>query len=146
MRLPSSYSLAKLAVASALLSGGVAAQYDAIIIGGGLSGLSTAKELAAAGKSFIVLEARNRTGGRVHNAQLANGGYTEVGAEFVGPTQDEVIKLANELGLPLYETYNTGSNILYQNKKATPYSSTGILGAVPPVDPISLVQVLIALD
>ncbi|PWN91830.1 amine oxidase [Acaromyces ingoldii] len=117
--------------------------YDAVIVGGGLSGLSTARELAKAGKSFVVLEARNRTGGRVHNAQLANGGYTEVGAEFVGPTQDEVIKLASDLGLKLFDTYNTGDNVIYQNGKASTYSSsTPVLGAVPPQDPVTLLQLL----
>lgn len=121
--------------------------YDAVIVGGGLSGLSTARELSKAGKSFLILEARNRTGGRVHNAQLANGGYTEVGAEFVGPTQDEVKKLAAELGLKLFDTYNTGDNVIFQNGKASTYSTTTpILGAVPPQDPVTLAQLLLFLN
>jgi len=94
---------------------------DVAIIGGGLSGLTAARDLIAAGKSVIVLEARNRTGGRVLNAPLSNGGVTEVGAEFVGPTQDRVIALAKSLGLKLYNTYDNGSYILYENSTVSLY-------------------------
>lgn len=90
----------------------IAQVVDVAIIGGGLSGLTAARDLIAAGKSVIVLEARGRTGGRVLNAALANGGVTEVGAEFVGPTQDRVLALAKDLGLQLYNTYDNGSYIL----------------------------------
>jgi len=77
---------------------------DVAIVGAGLSGLSAAKDLIAAGKSVIVLEARDRVGGRVFNAKLPNGGVTEVGAEFVGPTQDRVLALAENLGLSTFAT------------------------------------------
>jgi monoamine oxidase len=116
--------------------------YDAVIVGGGLSGLGAAKALSEAGKSFVVLEARDRTGGRVHTVQLENGGYVEVGAQFIGPTQDEVIALALELDLALYETYDTGNNVLYHQGEAKPYESDSVLGAIPPVDIISLTQLL----
>jgi monoamine oxidase len=117
---------------------------DVAIIGGGLSGLAAAKDLVAAGKSVIVLEARNRTGGRVLNQKLNNGGVTEVGAEFVGPTQDRVIALADSLGLTRYDTYNNGSYILWENSTITPYDLGGPTGAAPPVDYDSLVQVATA--
>lgn len=107
--------LFKSVLASSLIALGqvCAAQVvDVAIIGGGLSGLTAARHLIAAGNSVIVLEARGRTGGRVLNVALANGGVTEVGAEFVGPTQDRVIALANDLGLKLYNTYDNGSYIL----------------------------------
>lgn len=113
--------------------------YDAIIVGGGLSGLSTAKTLAAAGKTFVILEARNRTGGRVRNVELPNGGYTEVGAEFVGPTQDRVLALAKELDLTLYDTYNQGNNIFYHEGQRSLYDAKG---SVPPADVLSLIQLL----
>ena len=104
--------------------------YDAVIVGGGLSGLGTAKALSEAGKSFVVLEARDRVGGRVWNRELKDGGYTEVGAEFVGETQDRVLDLAAELGLELYPEYNMGNNVLYQKGKRMTYSSAPI----PPLD------------
>jgi len=64
---------------------------DVAIIGAGLSGLTAARDLLAGGKSVLVLEARDRVGGKVLNRPLKNGGVTEVGAEFVGPTQDRGI-------------------------------------------------------
>jgi monoamine oxidase len=117
---------------------------DVAIIGGGLSGLSAAKDLIAGGKSVIVLEARNRTGGRVLNGNVVGGGVTELGAQFIGPTQDRVIALAKSLGLGLYNTYNNGSYILYENDTITPYELGGPTGAAPPIDYDSLVQVATA--
>jgi monoamine oxidase len=118
-----------------------AVDVDVAIVGGGLSGLAAARDLIAGGKSVVVLEARNRVGGRVYNAKLANGGVTEVGAQFVGPTQDRVIALADSLGLTRYNTYNNGSNVLYENGTLTPYEVSGPNGAAPPIDYPSLEQV-----
>lgn len=132
------------AVLSAAQPTPAATTYDAIVVGGGLSGLGTAKHLIEAGKKVLVLEARNRTGGRVHNVALPNGGYTEVGAEFIGPTQDKVIALANELGLTLFEEYNTGNNVYYRKKRRSTFAADGASGAIPPTDPISLIQLSIA--
>ncbi|KAH9903657.1 amine oxidase [Xylariomycetidae sp. FL2044] len=112
--------------------------YDAIIVGAGFSGLAAAKSLHEAGKSFIVLEARNRTGGRVLTVPLHNGGWADVGAAFFGPTQDAVIALADGLGIELFEEYNTGNNIQYFMGEKTLYDA----GDVPPVGEDSLLQVL----
>lgn len=106
---------------------------DVAIVGGGLSGLSTAKDVAKAGKTFAVLEARDRVGGRVINAHISDGEIQELGAEFVGPTQDRVLALAAELGLPTYSTYTTGKSILYRNGTVTPYDANLGTGGLPPV-------------
>ncbi|KAL9936218.1 hypothetical protein V8E36_005060 [Tilletia maclaganii] len=118
--------------------------------GGGALRLAQApaKTLAAAGKSYIVLEARDRVGGRVHNKPLPVGGpnaYTEVGGTYFGPTQDYSLALAKELGVDLYETYNTGKNVYYnKGSRATADAESFIGQAIPAVDPISLVQLLSA--
>ncbi|SMR59410.1 unnamed protein product [Zymoseptoria tritici ST99CH_1E4] len=80
---------------------------DVAIVGGGLSGLAAAKVLSDAGKTFTILEARDRVGGRVQNQPLQNGGVTELGAAFVGPTQDRVLALAASLNLTLIPEYTT---------------------------------------
>ena len=72
---------------------------DVAIIGAGLSGLTAARELLHGGKSVVVLEARDRVGGKVYNHPLKNGGVTEVGAEFVGPTQDKVLQMISHITL-----------------------------------------------
>lgn len=75
---------------------------DVAIVGAGLAGLSAARDLTAAKKTVVVLEARDRVGGRVENQLLDNGGVIELGAAFVGPTQDRVLALAEELGLETF--------------------------------------------
>ena len=116
--------------------------YDAVIVGAGLSGLAAARSLSEAGKNFIVLEARNRTGGRVHTVPLGNGAYADLGGTFLGPTQDAVIALVEDLGLELFEEYDTGNNILYHKGEKTLYEAGGPNGAIPPLDEESLLQVI----
>jgi len=77
----------------------VTRKVDVVVVGGGLAGLSAARTLVKSGKSVAVLEARDRVGGRTLNHSLGGGKVVEVGGEFVGPTQDYTIGLANELGV-----------------------------------------------
>lgn len=107
---------------------------DVAVVGGGLAGLTAARDLVAAGRSVVVLEARSRVGGRVVNLALPGGGFTEGGGEFIGPTQDRVKALADSLGVATFTTYNTGKNLLYKDGTKTPYDTSGVLGSVPPVD------------
>jgi monoamine oxidase len=106
---------------------------DVAIVGAGLAGLTAAREVVRAGRSALVLEARNRVGGRTLNHSLGGGKVIEVGGEWVGPTQDRILALANDLGVPTFKTYNEGNYIYYRNGAKIPYSAnTPVLGAVPP--------------
>jgi monoamine oxidase len=115
------------------------AQADVVVVGAGLAGLTAARDLVAAGKSVIVLEARDRVGGRVHNLDLGGGVITEAGAEFIGPTQDRIAALAKDVGVDTYATYSTGDNVYFRNGQALRYSSSGPLGPVPP-DPTGAIE------
>jgi monoamine oxidase len=77
-----------------------------------MAGLIAARDLIAANVSVLVLEARNRVGGRLLNHTLANGSVVELGGQWVGPTQDRVLELAEELGLGLFPTYIDGEHFL----------------------------------
>jgi len=118
-------------------------EVDVAIVGGGLSGLAAAKDLVAAGKSVLVIEARDRVGGRVLNKRVGKQSVQEMGAEYIGPTQDRVIALAAELGLETYDTFNNGSSVLYTGGKIKLYD--GVAG-LPPIDESSLLEVATAID
>jgi monoamine oxidase len=105
---------------------------DVVVIGAGLSGLAAALEVERAGKSVIVLEARDRVGGRTLNVALEDGDVVEIGGEWTGPYQDRLAALAKELGIATYPTYNTGDNVYWRNGSLQRYASTGPLGAIPP--------------
>lgn len=88
---------------------------DVIVVGAGMAGLSAAERLVAEGKSVLVVEARNRFGGRVLNEVLDSSDPTQViemGGQWLGPTQDRARALAQRLGLTLYPTYAEGDKLL----------------------------------
>src|SRR5690348_8031608 len=85
---------------------------DVVIVGAGLAGLTAARALVKSGHSVVVLEARDRVGGRTLNHILGDGQAIEAGGEFVGPTQDRVVALARSFGYGTYKLYNQGDNVL----------------------------------
>jgi monoamine oxidase len=82
---------------------------DVLVVGAGFSGLAAARKIAKAGKSVIVLEARDRVGGKILNKVLADGDITEAGGTYIGPTQNRMFALAKEYGVCLFPTYDTGN-------------------------------------
>src|SRR4051812_48211787 len=101
---------------------------DVVVVGAGFSGLAAARAVKAKGHSVLVLEARDRVGGRTDNASIAGGkAIAEVGGEYVGPTQDRILALAKAVGVGTFNTYNAGSNVQIAGGQRTLYSAaTGI--------------------
>jgi monoamine oxidase len=73
------------------------------VAGAGLAGLSAADELQRTGVEVVVLEARQRVGGRVWSRELDNGAVVEMGAEYILPGNTAVRELAARLGLELWD-------------------------------------------
>lgn len=118
---------------------------DVVVVGAGISGLVAARKVAAAGRSVLVVEARDRVGGRVLNHPLtakARGPQViESGGAFVGPTQNHVLALADELGVPTFPEYVTGNSV-YLSRTLGRVEYTG---TVPP-DPTVLADAAVLLQ
>lgn len=107
-------------------------------MGAGFAGLTAALELVAAGKSVIVLEARNRVGGRVHSKSIGGGEISEKGGTFTGPTQDRLQAMAKRFNVDTFPTFVTGNNVYVNSSgQRSTYSDTGPTGTAPP-DPLIL--------
>jgi monoamine oxidase len=111
---------------------GAARSADVVVVGAGFAGLTAARVLQQAGHSVVVLEARNRVGGRVWNHDLGGGAVSERGGTFVGPTQERVLALASELGVGTFDTYDNGNDVYVNGSNRMTYSDTGPLGTAPP--------------
>ncbi|PRF64223.1 amine oxidase [Burkholderia multivorans] len=86
---------------------------DVVIVGGGLAGLTAARDLRRAGcESFLVLEARDRVGGRTLNFEIPGGYVSEVGGQWIGPGQTAVADLARELNVGTFPTYYDGKTVI----------------------------------
>jgi monoamine oxidase len=83
-----------------------------VVVGAGFAGLSAARSLQAVGTEVIVLEARDRVGGRVLNHVFGDGETVEVGGQWLGPTQDHALGLVAELGVELFDTFDAGEYVV----------------------------------
>lgn len=81
-----------------------------VVIGAGLAGLRCATDLVAGGRDVVVLEARDRVGGRVLSHRFANGQWCERGAEFVCSAHTEVLGLVEQFGLSLADVVAGGDD------------------------------------
>ncbi|CAN9121336.1 unnamed protein product [Alternaria alternata] len=124
-----------------LATGTIHSHVDVAIIGAGFSGLTAAKELQAANKSMVVLEAYDRVGGRVFDDKFPDGTVTYRGAQFVGAAQSNMVAMAKEMGVELIPTYNNGSTVLFINNTRSKFPSDSSVTGDLPVDAASLTQV-----
>jgi monoamine oxidase len=113
---------------------------DVVVVGAGLAGLSAARRLVDAGVEVVVLEARDRMGGRTLNHPIGDGKVVEVGGQWVGPGQDRVLALINELDLDKFDTYTEGRNLFEHRGRLSTYR-----GAIPHVNPLALIDLQLAL-
>jgi monoamine oxidase len=75
---------------------------DVLVLGAGIAGLAAAERLAAAGRRVLLLEARDRVGGRIHTVNdPATPHPIELGPEFVHGCPAELVELIGSLGLSI---------------------------------------------
>lgn len=84
---------------------------DFVVVGAGFAGLTAALRLSKHG-SVIVLEARDRVGGRVYTGHLPDGAWLDFGGTWFGPGQEYSYALAEEMGVGTYPTYTKGDALL----------------------------------
>ena len=132
---------------------GASGNYSAevAVVGAGIAGLTAARKLVAAGKDALVIEARDRVGGRTLNHNVtapgaSPGTIVEIGGQWVGPTQDHVLALIQELGLQTFKTFDDGNYVDYRNGLLLPYGhllpdplNLG-LNRIPPTDPVGAAE------
>jgi monoamine oxidase len=119
---------------------------DVVIVGAGFAGLTAARNVARGGRSVMVLEARNRVGGRVWNHELGGGKVSERGGTFVGPTQDHLMALANQLGMRTFDTYDTGQDLYVNGSQHMTYSDTNPVTGTAPPDPALLPELALVVS
>jgi monoamine oxidase len=78
---------------------------DVVVVGAGLAGLSAARDLANGGAEVVVLEARDRVGGRVEQVSVDDARPVQLGGEMIGRAHTAYLALVDELGLTLDSTY-----------------------------------------
>ena len=115
--------------------------YDAdyVIVGAGAAGLTAAHELKRKGAAVLVLEARDRVGGRTWSGML-EGAEVDWGGEWIGEGQPRIYQLIKELGLRTFPTYDTGKKTLEINGRTSTYS-----GTIPRMAPWKLIQLQLAI-
>ena len=83
---------------------------DVVIVGAGACGLIAANRLKEAGVSVVVLEARDRVGGRLHTDE-SSGALLELGGQWISPDQTALSETVAQLGLETFARYREGDSV-----------------------------------
>ncbi|HWZ87101.1 MAG TPA: flavin monoamine oxidase family protein [Thermoanaerobaculia bacterium] len=104
---------------------------DVAIVGAGFAGLTAARALIAAGREVVVLDARDRVGGRVKAGRIA-GQTVDLGGQWVGAHQPRLIALLREYGIATTPQLVAGRGIT--ELRGHRYYGEGEAMGLPPVD------------
>jgi monoamine oxidase len=112
---------------------------DVCVVGAGYAGLTAARRLVQGGRSVVVLEARDRVGGRAWTDHLPGGAPIDRGAGWLGPRHDAAFRLAGELGVGTYKTWVAGAHLLVHGGKTRRYT-----GLIPRINPLAVATIALA--
>jgi monoamine oxidase len=94
------------------------------VVGAGLAGIAAARAVERGGASAVLVEARDRVGGRLESVAIDEGKWVDVGGQWIGPTQHRVEALARSLGHQTFPTYASGENLVEFGGKLIRYTGT----------------------
>src|SRR4051794_2265982 len=117
----------------------------AVVVGAGLAGLTAATDLADAGCEVIVLEARERVGGRTHGIEVSPGEWVDAGAAYLGERHTELTDLLAELGLKPTPTEMEGDSRFLLGTGSSD-GGTPRYGRFPPLSAVALGDMFELLD
>jgi monoamine oxidase len=102
---------------------------EVVVVGAGAAGLSAARQLHRAGVDVVVVEARDRVGGRSWTVTSSSGFRVDQGGQWIGPGQRHLQALADELGVATFPTYTRGEAVEWRNGVGHTYT-----GMIPTSD------------
>jgi monoamine oxidase len=109
---------------------------DVCVIGAGYGGLTAAWRLSQAGTSVLVLEARERVGGRIWTYRLPDGSAVDRGGAWLAPGHEAIFRLAHEVGVSTYKTWVKGAHLLIGEGRTRRYT-----GLIPRISPVAVVRI-----
>ena len=109
---------------------------DVCIVGAGYAGLTAAWRLTQAGKAVVVLEARDRVGGRIWTHELSDGSPVDRGGGWIANRHDAMLGLAAEFGVGTYKTWTKGAHLLVGGGRIRRYT-----GVIPKISPLAILQI-----
>jgi monoamine oxidase len=118
---------------------------DVVVVGAGLAGLAAASRLVDAGAEVVVLEARQRVGGRTLTLPAADGTPIDHGGQWIGPTQDRIAALAARVGVTTYPSWERGLNTEFRDGRAHRFDGQLPNGS-DPVSAVAMGQAIRELD
>ena len=112
---------------------------DVCVVGAGYAGLTAARRLSQGEQSVVVLEARDRVGGRIWTHHLSDGSPVDRGGAWLGPKHDAIFGLAREVGVSTYKTWVKGAHLLIDEGRTRRYT-----GLIPKISPLAIVTIALA--
>jgi monoamine oxidase len=112
---------------------------DVCVVGAGYAGLTAARRLRQSGSSVVLLEARDRVGGRVWTQHLSDGAPVDRGGAWLAPRHDAAFRLAREVEVGSYKTWVKGSHLLVDGGRLRRYT-----GLIPKIGPLAMLTIALA--